>query len=65
MFRQWLVESLEASPIGFFVNEYTWAWPIAESFHFIGLCLLVGTVAGRQGRNRITRGDPRGCGEWW
>lgn len=44
MFRQWLVESLEASPIGFFVNEYTWAWPIAESFHFIGLCLLVGTV---------------------
>src|SRR5262245_7721809 len=21
-----------------------WAWPIAESFHFFGLCLLMGTV---------------------
>ena len=21
-----------------------WAWPLAETFHFIGLCLLVGIV---------------------
>ena len=44
MFRQRMVEWLEATPAGWFVNEYTWAWPIAESFHFIGLCLLVGTI---------------------
>lgn len=35
---------LAATPAGDFVNAYTWAWPIAESLHFIGLCLLVGTV---------------------
>jgi hypothetical protein len=35
---------LESTPAGDFVNQYTWAWPIAESLHFIGLCLLVGTV---------------------
>jgi hypothetical protein len=23
----------------------TWGWPIAEVFHFVGLCLLFGTVA--------------------
>ena len=44
MFRQRMVEWLEATPAGWFFNEYAWAWPIAESFHFIGLCLLVGTV---------------------
>jgi hypothetical protein len=39
-----LVLWLEATPAGDFVNAWTWAWPIAESAHFIGLCLLVGTV---------------------
>jgi hypothetical protein len=24
--------------------QMTWSWPIAESVHFIGLCLLVGAV---------------------
>jgi len=42
--RQALVIWLESTWVPWFVNEYTWAWPIAESLHFIGLCLLVGTV---------------------
>lgn len=44
MGRQEIVLWLESTPVGDFVNTYTWTWPIAESFHFIGLCLLVGTV---------------------
>ena len=44
MGRQEIVLWLESTPVGAFVNDYTWAWPIAESFHFIGLCLLIGTV---------------------
>ncbi len=42
--RQQLVLWLESTPAGDFVTAYTWAWPIAESFHFVGLCLLVGTI---------------------
>jgi hypothetical protein len=26
------------------MNDTTWAWPVAESLHFIGLSLLIGTV---------------------
>lgn len=33
----------EASGIAAFMNS-TWGWPIVESLHFIGLCLLFGTV---------------------
>ncbi len=44
MGRQEIVLWLESTPVGGFVNDYSWAWPIAESFHFIGLCLLIGTV---------------------
>ena len=25
--------------------SFPWAWPMSETFHFIGVCLLVGTVA--------------------
>jgi uncharacterized membrane protein len=29
---------------GLFVQETSWVWPAAETLHFIGLCLLFGTV---------------------
>ncbi|MCH7815050.1 MAG: hypothetical protein IIC60_00630 [Proteobacteria bacterium] len=42
-----MIESLlsfsQASGIYAFMNS-TWGWPIAESIHFLGLCLLIGTV---------------------
>lgn len=28
----------------YFVNHYSWSWPVCEVFHFAGLCLLVGIV---------------------
>ncbi len=28
-----------------FVNQHTWAWPVSETLHFIGIALLVGIVA--------------------
>jgi hypothetical protein len=30
--------------MGSFMTQYQWAWPIGESLHFLGLCMLVGTV---------------------
>lgn len=28
----------------YFMGHFAWAWPMTETFHFIGLCLLVGIV---------------------
>jgi len=43
-----LVESLriwlESTALAKFMIDSDWAWPIAESIHFIGLSLLIGTV---------------------
>lgn len=40
----WLVHAIrEHSPVRDLMQTQ-WAWPIAESFHFLGLCLLVGCV---------------------
>jgi hypothetical protein len=40
----WLVHAIrEHSPV-VPLMQTQWAWPIAESFHFLGLCLLVGCV---------------------
>ena len=30
--------------ISYVMKHYQWAWPTAECLHFIGLCLLIGTV---------------------
>lgn len=30
--------------LDYFMGHFSWAWPMAETFHFIGLCLLVGIV---------------------
>jgi hypothetical protein len=40
----WLVTALAGnSPVADFMRT-AWAWPLAESLHFLGLCLLVGCV---------------------
>jgi hypothetical protein len=40
----WLVAFIEQhSPVRTLMQSQ-WAWPIAESVHFIGLCLLVGAI---------------------
>jgi hypothetical protein len=40
----WLVKMIDAhSPVAGLMRT-AWAWPIAESLHFIGLTLLVGTI---------------------
>ena len=40
----WLVQAIEQhSPVATLMRTH-WAWPIAESLHFIGLCLLVGCI---------------------
>ena len=38
--QQWLRGTL----VFHLMNETRWAWPIAESLHFIGLCLLYGII---------------------
>ena len=42
-----MIESLlnfsQATGIYYFMNS-PWGWPIVESLHFLGLCLLIGTV---------------------
>jgi len=40
----WLVSAIERhSPVADLMRT-AWAWPIAESLHFLGLCLLVGAI---------------------
>jgi hypothetical protein len=43
-FQVWLVSTLaSARPIGKFMHT-RWAWPAAESIHFIGLSMLIGMI---------------------
>lgn len=43
-FQMWLVRTFASvTPVGDFMRT-RWAWPAAESLHFIGLSLLVGTI---------------------
>ena len=43
-FQVWLVRTIHAkSPVADLMHTH-WAWPIAESVHFIGLCLLIGAI---------------------
>ena len=40
----WIVAAIERhSPVAD-VMRTAWAWPMAESLHFLGLCLLVGAI---------------------
>ena len=36
----WMVQT----PINDLVMGYPWTWPALETFHFLGLCLLIGAV---------------------
>lgn len=40
----WLVTTIEAHSPVVELMRTQWAWPIAESAHFLGLCLLIGGV---------------------
>ena len=43
-FQIWLINTIIAhSPVADLMRTH-WAWPIAESLHFLGLCLLVGAI---------------------
>jgi len=39
-----LITWLYNSPPSHLMNDFRWAWPIAETIHFIGLTLMAGTV---------------------
>src|SRR5262245_9497978 len=40
----WLVSTFASVPPIRDLMHTAWAWPVAESLHFIGLSLLVGTI---------------------
>ena len=43
-FQTWLVTAIEdGSPVVQLMRT-AWAWPIVESLHFLGLCVLIGTI---------------------
>jgi hypothetical protein len=43
-FQIWLVQTFtRATPVAT-VMKTAWGWPAAESVHFIGLCMLAGTI---------------------
>jgi hypothetical protein len=43
-FQVWLVRSIFAhSPVADLMHT-AWAWPIFESIHFLGLCMLIGCI---------------------
>ena len=43
-FQIWLVSALASVTPVARVMHTAWGWPIAESLHFIGLSMLIGTV---------------------
>lgn len=45
MILQSLWQSLEASPVGTYIAESSWAFPTIESIHVIALVTVVGTIA--------------------
>jgi hypothetical protein len=43
-YQVWFVKTIHAnSPVADLMHS-KWGWPIAESLHFIGLCLLIGAI---------------------
>jgi hypothetical protein len=43
-FQVWLVRAINANSPVAEMMQTRWAWPLAESLHFLGLCLLVGCI---------------------
>ena len=44
-FQRWLEQALRSADTVATLMQTQWAWPIAESVHFIGLTLLFGSIA--------------------
>lgn len=40
-----MIDAIETSWLGEFMRAYWWTFPVAEALHFIGLCLLIGSLA--------------------
>lgn len=40
-----MIAAIEDSWLGEFMRAYWWTFPAAEALHFIGLCLLIGSLA--------------------
>jgi hypothetical protein len=40
-----VIAAIENSWLGEFMRAYWWTFPTAEALHFIGLCLLIGSLA--------------------
>lgn len=36
--------SLRWPPVEHVLMTYSWGWPLCETFHFVGLCLLIGVI---------------------
>jgi hypothetical protein len=43
-FDERLISFLTSTPVAQLMNRTRWAWPISETFHFVGLALLFGIV---------------------
>jgi hypothetical protein len=41
---QAISDFLVTLPIGDYVAAHDWVWPVCETFHFVGMCVLLGTV---------------------
>jgi hypothetical protein len=41
---QAFADFLMTLPIGDFVATHDWVWPFCETLHFVGMCVLLGTV---------------------
>jgi hypothetical protein len=39
-----LSDFLISTGIGNYVAAYDWVWPVCETLHFVGMCVLLGTV---------------------
>ena len=40
----WIVTTLKATSVSHFMTGSTWAWPLCETLHFVGLALLISVV---------------------
>ena len=43
-FQWWLIDAFTTVESVSTVMRTHWAWPVAESLHFVGLCMLFGTI---------------------
>ena len=39
-----LSDFLVSTGIDYYVATYDWVWPVCETLHFVGMCVLLGTV---------------------